>query len=521
MDDQTLKVDDYYDCIVIGSGIGGLSCASFLSQVCLQRVLVLEQHPTSFGGCTHEFERKGLEFDTGIHYVGGDMWDVNSVQRKVFDFVTGGKVNWLKMDDAFDTTTVNGEVYEIRSGIANQLNYFKQKFPNQPVEAYFSDIQRSAMRYSKFIVGQIADAYLPRLFVEKTLQDSTFGEETVDQALDRLKISDPTLRKILTYNYGDYGFEPSKSSYVQHAMTVAHYANGSSYPVGGPHQIADSVQELVEKYGGKMLLNARVQSIYVENGEARGVFVEKLRDRPIKAKIIVSAAGAFNTYVKLLSDSVGSQFPAISRAKEAFASNELEASPTFAMVFAAFKGTKEELNLPAGNLWIQDSANFKYVFLSFPSARDNSWSARHPDRSVVEIIVETNYEDFANLSDKEYQEKKKALTEELLLVAYRYYPRLKDRLLFLYSSSPRTSERFLGTQKGCAYGVAPTPMRFRANRDWLKPQTPIKNLFLAGQDTVSPGMCGGMWGGMIASCAISAKCLTKARELIFPVMGKL
>lgn len=55
-----------WDAIVIGSGIGGLSCAAILSRVG-KRVLVLEQHDV-IGGCTHTFEAKGFEFDTGLHY---------------------------------------------------------------------------------------------------------------------------------------------------------------------------------------------------------------------------------------------------------------------------------------------------------------------------------------------------------------------------------------------------------------------------------------------------------------------
>ena len=55
------KLNDNYDVIVIGSGIGGLTCAGLLSRVG-KRVLVLEQH-TIAGGCTHSFEDKGYEFD--------------------------------------------------------------------------------------------------------------------------------------------------------------------------------------------------------------------------------------------------------------------------------------------------------------------------------------------------------------------------------------------------------------------------------------------------------------------------
>ncbi len=49
--------DNHFDTIVIGSGIGGLTCASLLAQIEERRVLVLERHFTP-GGYTHMFRRK-------------------------------------------------------------------------------------------------------------------------------------------------------------------------------------------------------------------------------------------------------------------------------------------------------------------------------------------------------------------------------------------------------------------------------------------------------------------------------
>jgi all-trans-retinol 13,14-reductase len=57
------------DAVVIGSGMGGLTCAAMLARGG-KRVLVLEQHDVA-GGCTHTFEDRGYEFDTGLHYIGG------------------------------------------------------------------------------------------------------------------------------------------------------------------------------------------------------------------------------------------------------------------------------------------------------------------------------------------------------------------------------------------------------------------------------------------------------------------
>mgnify|MGYP001815562368 CR=1 FL=1 len=78
------RLDSSYDALIIGSGMGGLTTAAFLSELGW-KVCVLEQHYTA-GGYTHSFERNGYEWDPGVHYIG----DVGAQTRNkcMFDFVS-------------------------------------------------------------------------------------------------------------------------------------------------------------------------------------------------------------------------------------------------------------------------------------------------------------------------------------------------------------------------------------------------------------------------------------------------
>ena len=93
-----------YDFIVIGSGMGGLACASLLTQLENKKVLVLKRHFTP-GGYTHMFSRNQVyEWDVGVHYV-GEMYP-GSFYRQLFDDVTGGTIEWRKMPKVFERSFI-------------------------------------------------------------------------------------------------------------------------------------------------------------------------------------------------------------------------------------------------------------------------------------------------------------------------------------------------------------------------------------------------------------------------------
>lgn len=100
---------DEYDAIVIGSGIGGLACASLLSQSG-KKVIVLEQHYTA-GGFTHTFQRKNYEWDVGIHYI-GEVSREDSAMRQLFNKITDDKLKWQDMGEVYDRIFIGEKSFD-------------------------------------------------------------------------------------------------------------------------------------------------------------------------------------------------------------------------------------------------------------------------------------------------------------------------------------------------------------------------------------------------------------------------
>ncbi|MDP6169340.1 MAG: NAD(P)-binding protein, partial [Candidatus Marinimicrobia bacterium] len=121
-------VDNAYDAIIIGSGIGGL-CTAALLGLKGKRVLVLEKH-FKIGGWTHTFKRKDYEWDVGIHYI-GQVNRPRSPIRKLFDIISDGKLQWSAMDDNYDRIIFPERHYDLVAPrerfVENMISYFPKE----------------------------------------------------------------------------------------------------------------------------------------------------------------------------------------------------------------------------------------------------------------------------------------------------------------------------------------------------------------------------------------------------------
>lgn len=159
---RKFKTEENYDTIVIGSGIGGLTTAAFLSKEG-QKVLVLGRHYTA-GGFTHVFKRKGYEWDVGIHYI-GEVQRPNSAIRRIFDYITDGKLQWADMGRVYDRIIIGEKEYELVKGIENFKEQLAQYFPEEEkaIDEYVDLIFAVVKSMGSFFSAKALPPFLSRL----------------------------------------------------------------------------------------------------------------------------------------------------------------------------------------------------------------------------------------------------------------------------------------------------------------------------------------------------------------------
>ena len=501
-----------YDAIVIGSGMGGLTIAALLSELGW-KVCVLEQHYTA-GGFTHSYERNGYEWDVGVHYI-GDV-GAQTRTRRMFDFLSDGKLEWAPMADEYDRFYVGDKVFTARAGKREFRDNLVRQFPGEEyaIDEYLKLLSSTGGALSAFAMGRalkpwqqsLAKPYLkwktPRVFFRNTYD--VLSELTDNQ----------DLIAVLCGQWGDMGLPPKSSTFMVHAMIARHYLYGGYYPIGGAWKIADSIIPKIQEAGGEVFTYARVREIVVEGGRVAGV--EMQDGHRIACDRVISSAGIDNTFRHLLPESTVRQ----SGYEEALEHVE----PSFAHlgVYVGLNATAEELGLPKTNYWIYPGNDydaavdafmkdperaFPVVYVSFPSAKDPDYLNRHPGTATIEIVAPAPYEWFARWRGKtwgkrgeDYDAFKAKLGDRLMQTLYDKVPGVRGKVDYFEVSTPLSTDWFGGYQHGELYGLAHTPERMQ--QDWLRPETRIPGLWLTGQDILTCGVTGAMMAGLLTTMSM-------------------
>ncbi len=519
------RLNGNYDAIVIGSGIGGLTAAACLSGLGY-KVAVMEQHYTA-GGFTHSYSRNGYEWDVGVHYI-GDVGIKTTLARRLFDFISNDQLQWQALDACYDRIHLGDDHFDLVAGRDNFRNNLVNRFPQEQaaIDEYIVRLGKVVDAMQVFTIERMLPKKLAKLtkLVSNRLKPAYFNQPT-RQVLEELT-ANQTLIAYLTGQWGDNGMMPAESSFLIHALIAKHYMYGGFYPIGGASRIAETIIPQIQKTGGEVFTYAAVDRILLEKGKAVGVCMKDGTE--IRSPIVISNAGVVNTFTRLLPTAV-SDFTGYSQKLAT-----VKPSMASLCMYIGIKDTAENLQLPKTNFWLYPNENYEQsiktfladansdipmVYISFPSAKDPSFSERYPDRSTVEIVAPCPWEWVEQWADKpwgkrggDYEALKESFSQRLLEKLYEKMPHLRGKVDYYELSTPLSTQFFCWYEKGEIYGLDHDPKRFE--QTWLRPKTDIDGLYLTGQDILTCGVVGAMIGGLMTAVSVAGlKALPLAKKI--------
>lgn len=491
---------DSYDVIVVGSGVGGLTCAAMLSKYGYS-VTVLESHYAP-GGAAHGFKVKHSEgefvFDTGPSFFSGLNPDLPSKAsnplRTVLD-VIGERVECIPYTsfglkfpegDFLHTPSFAHSVLGPVAGLDAEKQWQSLLKCMEPLAKAVAALPTAALRGD---IGTVLTAapFLPNFASLNPLENFKLTKP-FSNIVEKAGVTNTFTRNWLDLLcFCLSGLPADGTITAEMAMMMGEFYEPGAVmdcPKGGAKAIVDALVRGIEKHGGSIFCNSHVKEIVIENGRATGVCLKR-GNRIIRAKkAVVSNLSVWDLYGSGIVDQ--SAFP------ESFLRARLDTpvGKSFMHMHIGFRATKEELKqLEAHYMYIDDwnrgvEAEDNAVLLSIPSVHDDTLAP--PGQAVLHIYTPAT-EEFARWeavdgNSTEYKALKEERSEYLWKVLEKVIPDIRARANVVQVGTPLTHRRFLRRYEG-SYGPA-----IRAGEGSFPfPGTPIKNLLVCG-DSCFPGI---------------------------------
>ncbi|HVO72976.1 MAG TPA: NAD(P)/FAD-dependent oxidoreductase, partial [Ignavibacteriaceae bacterium] len=289
--------ENQYDAIIIGSGLGGLSCAAAFAKQGF-KALVIEQH-TKVGGYATTFMRPGgFEFDVSLHST--TVGERNGIHNLIPGFPEIEEVEFEPHPNLFRMIFPDYDIRVPQKNVTAYINKLIELFPEEKtgIEGIFEDMEGIDNDIGKY------SAASGKINMNTFSQDFPYLVKGFNRTWGNLvdaRITNPKLKAIVSSLWGYYGLPPSKLSPYYYALPTFEYLKyGGYYPKGKSQKISNAFEKYIEEHGGKVITASRVEKILTKENSAYGVLTGDGKE--YTAKVIVSNANAFDTFNKMLDD---------------------------------------------------------------------------------------------------------------------------------------------------------------------------------------------------------------------------
>jgi phytoene dehydrogenase-like protein len=419
--DRLKGTRDHYDLIVIGSGLAGLTAANRIARNGYS-VLLLEQH-YNFGGMATWFKRQnGHIFDISLH---------------------GFPVGMIKTCRKYWTREIADSIVRLRT-----IRFDNPQFQLETI--YDKQDFTRVLRERFGIVEKTIDEFFTTVRAMNFYDDQT---TTTRQLFERFFPGRSDVARLLmepiAYANGSTLDDPA----ITYGIVFSNFMSEGVYTFqGGTNVLIKLMKEELIKNGVDIRNYAQVEQILIEGpmGEKRvtGVVVNGKR---LRATSVVSNANVRTTVHKLVGEEhFPRDFIAESRAVRMNNSSS-----------QVYLGIKQGETIPfVGELLFSSTAPvFDSQALCALECTSRTFSFYYPeirpgtDRYTVVASINSNYQDWATMSDEDYLHHKEKLARETIDSLENYVPGVRHKIDHIEVSTPRTFKYFTQHESGASFGT--------------------------------------------------------------------
>jgi len=484
LETRLLAVEDrqQYPVVVIGSGLGGLTCAAYLAKAGLP-VSVLEQHHVP-GGYATSFERGDFEFEVSLHAIAANN---NAVYKMFDDLDLLEKIELIELKQSHRLISGEKDMLLPDKDIEAYINLLSRHFPAEKsgIHDFVHEILGIQEEVYKLFLNK--NEYITLLFPVQYSKMWNIRNKTLKNLLDEY-IQHPRLKDDLSHLWGYYGLPPSMLSGFYYANSAADYLkNGSYYIKGRSQDLSNALADTIRENGGNLLLDTPAENIIVKSGKATGV--RTAGGNLLPARFVVSNANAPDTFGKLLPPDVdySNYKNKISKFRPSISS------------FCVWLGLNTGLRgrIPGCNIHIASEDGVEEGFkhsLKCDANRagyaitlfDNYYEGYSASgKSTIMLTLLSGYapwkrfeNDYFSGNKKEYYNQKNKIEEILIQRTEKFLiPGLSSMIEEMDSATPLTNIRFTGNPEGAIYGYEQSMNNQFMDR--IENNTPVEGLYLA------------------------------------------